>query len=159
MPVLPSYRNQSIDLLCMTGFYIRKTLAFNGLIDARSYVGTSVRGDHKLMAMLLFISPITFFKRDEKNYNKTINYCKIHNKDIQTNYQKDIRQCLQLHTHQDNNSLQQKWNRVIEKLFLQPNLFSVTMNQIQTTVVTITRYIQYNYIQQAKANATTNHQQ
>ena len=33
MPVLPSYRNQSIDLLCksMTGFYMRATLAFNGL--------------------------------------------------------------------------------------------------------------------------------
>ena len=97
------------------------------------------------------------FKRDEKNYNKTINYCKIHKKDIQTNYQKDLRQCLQLHTHQDDNSLQQKFNRVIEKLFLQPNLFSVTVNQIQTTVIPITRL--NNYIQQAKANATTNHRQ
>ena len=28
MPVLPSYRNQSIDL---TGFYMRTTLALNGL--------------------------------------------------------------------------------------------------------------------------------
>ena len=33
MPVLPSYRNQPIDLLCnqLTGFYMRETLAFNGL--------------------------------------------------------------------------------------------------------------------------------
>ena len=35
MPVLPSYRNQSTDLLCcanqLTGFFMRATLAFNGL--------------------------------------------------------------------------------------------------------------------------------
>ena len=34
MPVLPSYRNQSIDSLCkskLTGFYIRATLTFKGL--------------------------------------------------------------------------------------------------------------------------------
>ena len=32
MPVLPSYRSQSIDLLCkLTGFYMMATLAFNGL--------------------------------------------------------------------------------------------------------------------------------
>ena len=31
--VLPSYRNQSTDLLCnqLTGFYTRTTLTFNGL--------------------------------------------------------------------------------------------------------------------------------
>ena len=37
MPVLPSYRNQSIELICsanqLTGFYMRATLAFNGLIN------------------------------------------------------------------------------------------------------------------------------
>ena len=33
MPALPSYRNQSIDLSAnqFTGFYMRATLAFNGL--------------------------------------------------------------------------------------------------------------------------------
>ena len=32
MPVLPSYKNQSIDLLCqLTSFYMRATLALNGL--------------------------------------------------------------------------------------------------------------------------------
>ena len=31
MPVLPSYRNQSIDFW-LTGFNMRATLAFNGLI-------------------------------------------------------------------------------------------------------------------------------
>ena len=33
MPVLPSYRNQSVDLLAnqLTGFYMRATLALNGL--------------------------------------------------------------------------------------------------------------------------------
>ena len=33
MSVLPSYRNQSIDLLAnqLTGFYMRATLTFNGL--------------------------------------------------------------------------------------------------------------------------------
>ena len=35
MPVLPSYRNQSICCANqMTGFYIRATLAFNGLIES-----------------------------------------------------------------------------------------------------------------------------
>ena len=35
MPVLPSYGNQSIDLLykSMTGFYMRATLAFDGLTE------------------------------------------------------------------------------------------------------------------------------
>ena len=34
MPVLPLYRNQSTDLLSkLTGFYMRATLAFNGLIS------------------------------------------------------------------------------------------------------------------------------
>ena len=35
VPVLPSYRNQSIDLLSksiVTGFYMRATLALSGLI-------------------------------------------------------------------------------------------------------------------------------
>ena len=31
VPVLPSYRNQSIDLHQLTGFYIRATLALYGL--------------------------------------------------------------------------------------------------------------------------------
>ena len=34
MPVLPAYRNQSVDLLCknqLTGFSIRSKLAYNGL--------------------------------------------------------------------------------------------------------------------------------
>ena len=35
MPVLPSYRNQSVDLHSnqLTGFYMRVRLAFNGLIQ------------------------------------------------------------------------------------------------------------------------------
>ena len=38
MPVLPTYRNQSIDLLrkSLTGFYIRATLAFNRLTKTRA---------------------------------------------------------------------------------------------------------------------------
>ena len=34
MPVLPSYRNQSIDLQAnqLTGFFMKATLALNGLI-------------------------------------------------------------------------------------------------------------------------------
>ena len=32
MPVLPSYRNQSIDLHNLAGFYMRVTLAFNGSV-------------------------------------------------------------------------------------------------------------------------------
>ena len=38
MPVFPSYRNQSIDLLCCD-FYMRATLAFNGLIINKNKVG------------------------------------------------------------------------------------------------------------------------
>ena len=36
MPVLPSYKNQSIDLICanqQTGFYMRATRALNGLTE------------------------------------------------------------------------------------------------------------------------------
>ena len=48
MPVLPTYRNQSTDLhsksqlICIanqfTGFYVRATLAFNGLINKYIYL-------------------------------------------------------------------------------------------------------------------------
>ena len=49
-PVLPSYRSQSVDL---TGFYMRATLAFNGLIKINTKV---------LMALLfrLFLSRLTY---------------------------------------------------------------------------------------------------
>ena len=38
MQVLPTYRNQSIDLLrkSLTGFYMRATLAFNGLTKTKA---------------------------------------------------------------------------------------------------------------------------
>ena len=40
MPVLPSYRNQSIDLLAnqLTSLYMRATLAFKGLITVTAYL-------------------------------------------------------------------------------------------------------------------------
>ena len=37
MPVLPSYRSQSIDLHSTNGFYMRATLALNGLKENSSY--------------------------------------------------------------------------------------------------------------------------
>ena len=40
MPVLPSYRNQSIDLLAnqLTSLYMRATLAFKALITVTAYL-------------------------------------------------------------------------------------------------------------------------
>ena len=48
MPVLPSYRNQPIDLCAnqLNGFYMRATLAFNGLNDLL----TSLVGDYSSFA-------------------------------------------------------------------------------------------------------------
>ena len=53
MPVLPSYRNQSIDLHNLAGFYMRVTLAFNGsILEAKS------GDDPKLGEVLSFLDSL-----------------------------------------------------------------------------------------------------
>ena len=56
MPVLPTYRNQSIDLLAnqLTGFYMRATLALNGLIYASLDHHEVSIGRQKLKATLFY---------------------------------------------------------------------------------------------------------
>ena len=41
MPVLPSYRNQSIDLHSKSGFYISATLALNHLKPCQTFLNLS----------------------------------------------------------------------------------------------------------------------
>ena len=54
MPVLPSYRNQSIGCANQsTGFYKRATLAFNGLISV-TYSMAAGKKSEKIFMILLF---------------------------------------------------------------------------------------------------------
>ena len=75
-----------------------------------------VNSKHRFVVTRLLILPTILLERHEKNFNKPINYSKIHKKDIQTNYHIDLRQRLQLHNHQDNNSLLRKWNYIVDKI-------------------------------------------
>ena len=54
MPVLPSYRNQPIDLLAnqLTSLYVRATLAFKGFITVTAYL------PYHCISHLLFILQI-----------------------------------------------------------------------------------------------------
>ena len=54
MPVLPSYTNQSIDLLAnqLTSLYVRATLAFKGFITVTAYL------PYHCISHLLFILQI-----------------------------------------------------------------------------------------------------
>ena len=57
MPVLPSYRNQSIDL---TGFYMRTTLALNGLRGSAVEFPEGAIRDALLKKIFLESSQISF---------------------------------------------------------------------------------------------------
>ena len=83
------------------------------LINARSYAGTSVNSDHRLVVTNMSIAPYQLFKnRVQQNRQQPINSSKLLDPVIRERYQLKLNECLSNLAEAEN--VQQRWDNVIE---------------------------------------------
>lgn len=81
--------------------------------------------NHRLLVARLLILPTMLYKGHENNFNKSIN---IHDQDIHSNYQTDLRQVSNFILTKTIIHCSKIGIKLLTKFFYYPNLFSVTMN-------------------------------
>ena len=108
--------NKTVNVFNQIDYIICQTSQKNILMNARSYSGTQVNSDHRLVVARMRTEPYHLHKIRKQKTSRPINTARLHDPEIRTNYEQNIKKQFQDLQNKQHEHVQQKWNEAVSTL-------------------------------------------